>query len=933
MPRWEDEIRKRLADLKLEPTREAEIVEELAQHLDDRFEELSSSGATPEEARRGALAELSGYEVLSTELSKVERAATAEPVVFGGGVLGDGRRNIMRDLWQDIHFGLRMLRKNLVFTFVAVLSLALGIGANTAIFTLINAVLLKSLPVSEPDRLVLFADTNSEGTSLGDPPTGEWQLFSHALYERFRDHNESFQGLCAFRSGENWLSVRMEGVPPGDAAAQAVGHLVSGNYFEVLGVKVTMGRVFVSDDDAPGARAVAVISHKYWKERCGSDPQILGKGVILNGTPFTIVGVTPPEFFGERVRRAPDFWMPLVFQPQIELRDSYLTDQSIYWLSLMGRLKPGVSIRQAQVDVNVALQQFLTEQAGSQVQEERLAAIRASHIELKDGAGGISGLRLYYSEPLRMLMAIVVMILLIACANVGNLLLARSASRQMEISMRLALGASRARLIRQLLTESVLLSAIGGAVGLLSAQWGVSALVAMVSRTAPLDVTPDTAVLAFTLGVSLAAGILFGLMPALRASKVDLATALKEKSTRSGGGRLRFGLAPMLVVSQVALSLVLLVGAGLFARSLIKLEHERIGFNKENVLLLSINSRMTGYKPPQLTAVYTQMLDRVGNMPGVRSATLASYSPLSGVSRTSNISIQGYTPDAGEDMDVSQMLIGPDYCETLGLPLLAGREIGPQDTPASPRVAVVNEAFARSFFPGENPIGRRFGMGDNPQQSGDIEIVGVIGDAKYESVWGEPVRMAYRPILQVQEQSPVLRSLEVRTEGDPLALASQIRAVIAEVEDKLAVMDVTSFSDQIAESLQQERLIARLVSFFGLLALALACIGLYGVMAHAVVRRTNEIGIRMALGADPRKILWMVMRETLVLVFVGIAVGVPAALAAARLISSQLFEVDYADPMTIVIATAVLIAVAALAGYLPARKAARVDPMIALRFE
>ncbi|HEX5732145.1 MAG TPA: ABC transporter permease [Blastocatellia bacterium] len=933
MPEWEGEIRKRLAGLKIEPTREAEIVEEMAQHLDDRFEELSAAGATEEEARRGALGELCGNEVLSSELSKVERAVTSEPVVFGAAVLGNGRRNIMRDLWQDIRFGLRMLRKNMVFTSVAVLSLALGIGANTAIFTLINAVLLKSLPVAEPERLVLFTDSNSEGTMLGDPPTGEWQLFSHALYERFRDHNESFQGLCAFRSGENWLSVRMEGIPPGDAAAQAMGHLVSGNYFEVLGVKATMGRVLASEDDAPGARAVAVISHKYWKERCGGDPQILDKAVVLNGTPFTIVGVTPPEFFGERVRRAPDFWLPLVFQPQIDLRDSYLPNQQVYWLNLMGRLKPGVSIQQAQANVNVTLQQFLIEQAGSQISDERLSAIQASHVELKDGAGGISGLRLYYSEPLRMLMAIVVMILMIACANVGNLLLARSASRQMEISMRLALGASRARLVRQLLTESVLLAAIGGALGLLSAQWGVSALVAMVSQTAPLDITPDTAVLAFTVGVSLAAGILFGLLPALRASKIDLATALKEKATRSGGGRLRFGLAPMLVVSQVALSLVLLVGAGLFARSLMKLEQERIGFNKENVLLLSINSRMTGYKSPELTALYRDLLDRVGSLPGARSATLASYSPLSGISRTSNITVQGYTPEPGEDMNISQMLIGPSYCETLGLPLLAGREIGPQDTPASPRVAVVNETFARHFFPEENPIGRRFGIGDGQQQSGDIEIVGVIGDAKYESVWGKPVRMIYRPILQVQEQSPLLRSLEVRTEGDPLALASQVRAVISDVNDKLAVMDVTSFSEQIASSLQQERLIARLVSFFGLLALVLACIGLYGVMAHAVVRRTNEIGIRMALGADPRKILWMVLRETLVLVFAGIAIGVPVALAAARLISSQLFEVNYADPLTIIIATAVLIAVAALAGYLPARRAAHVDPMVALRFE
>lgn len=836
------------------------------------------------------------------------------------------------DLWQDTRYGTRMLRKSPAFTAVAVLSLALGIGANTAIFTLLNSVLLKSLPVDRPEQLVLFADTTGEGTSVGDPPKAQWQRFSYPVYEYLRDRNESFEGLCAFRSGEARLGVRMGG-GSGEAVELAQGHLVSGNYFAVLGVNSMMGRVLMPEDDAASARPAAVISYRYWKEQCNADPLIVGKSAALNDASFTIVGVTPPEFFGERVRRSPDFWLPLAFQPQVEMHESALTDQTVYWLNLMGRLKPGVRTEQAQADVNVALQQFLTGQAGAQITDERRKAIQGSYVQLTAGGRGISGLRFRYSEPLRMLMAIVVLVLLIACANVGNLLLSRSASRQTEMSLRLALGASRARVVRQMLTESVVLASIGGAIGLLLARWGVDALVTLVARTSPVDVRPDALVLGFTVAISLLAGVIFGLAPALRASRTDLSTALKAKTSRVGGLKLRFGLAPALIVSQVAVSLVLLVGAGLFARSLLKLEHEDLGFNSENVLLVDIDPRLAGYKPKELSGLYRQLLDRLGALPGVRSTTVATYSPLSGTARTSNISVQGYLPEPGDEMDVSNMLIGPGYCQTLGLPLLLGREIGMQDTPASARVAVVNEAFAKTFFHGENPVGRRFGFGDDVKQSGDIEVVGVIGDVKYESAKEKPVPTCYRPILQVQDQGAYSSNLEIRTEGDPLGAVSNVRSAIAQVDDKLPIVGLTSFSKQLADSLRQERLIAELVSFFGALALMLACVGLYGVMGHAVARQTNEIGIRMALGAQSHSILWMVLRETLILVLTGIAIGVPVALAAGRLVSTQLYGLNAGDPLTLAAAVTLLIAVAALAGYLPARRASRVDPMVALRYE
>jgi len=837
----------------------------------------------------------------------------------------------MDSLLNDLRYGLRGLLRRPAFTIVALVILALGIGANTAIYTLINAVVLKPLPVSKPEELVLFNDSPSEGTRVsdGDISSGRWDHFSYSAYRYFREHDRSFQELSAFRSAESRISVRRTDVQSGEAE-RASGHLVSGNYFAVLGINALQGRVLTNDDDSPAAPPAAVISNGYWKQKLSGDAQIVGKNILLNGTAFTIVGVMPPEFFGTRVRRSPDFWLPLAFQPQIELRKSFLDDKNVYWLNLIGRLKPGVRIEEAQAGVNTGLHQFLTQQAGSQLSDDNRRAIQNTYVQLAPGGRGLSGLRRFYSQALRMLMVIVLLVMLIACANVGNLLLSRAAARQAEISLRQALGASRARLVRQLLTESLLLAAIGGVAGILLAQWGVSVLVARVAATAPLDVKPDFSILLFTTGISLVSGVLFGIAPAIRATRTDLTSALKEKA--SHGRKSRFNLGSALVVSQVAVSLILLVGAGLFARSLIKLQQEDLGFNRDNVLLASVDTRLSGYKPNELSPLYRQLYDRLSALPNASSVTLATYSPMSGTNRNSTITVRGYTPAQGEDVAVSDLLVGPSFAETLGVPLLLGREIGLQDTPASTKVAVVNQSFAKAFFQDQNPIGRRMTFEEDSDKD-DFEIVGVIGDAKFDSAKEKADRSVYRPIFQVQDQGAYSNVLALRTTGDPLNLSAPVRAAITQVSDRLPILNLTSLRIQTDESLKQEKLIAQLVSFFGLLGLGLSCVGLYGIMAHAVVRRTNEIGIRMALGADRGHIIWMVLKESLLLVAVGVVIGVPAAWGAAHLISNQLFGLNPSDPVTLLTAVILLSLVAALAGYLPARKASRVNPLAALRYE
>lgn len=844
-----------------------------------------------------------------------------------------GQGVIMDSFLKDIRYGLRGLRKRPGFSFLAIMTLALGIGANTAIFTLVNAVMLKSLPVANPDQLAVFTDQAGEGTSVEDSPrTGPWVRYSYSSYEYLRNSNQSFVDLVAFRSGDSPLSIRKAGADSNSPAQRGRAHLVTGNYFSMLGVSAMKGRVLTNTDDSTSAPPVAVLSNNYWQRQLNSDPDIVGKSLVLNGTSFTVVGITPREFYGIRVRRPPDMWVPLSFHSQIELRESYLKNDQVYFLTLMGRLKDGVTLEQAQAATTMSLQRFLTEKAGSQLTEDRQKGIQNTSVALFPGAGGISGLRTRYSKPLQMLMAIVGMVLLIACANVGSLLLSRSASRRAEISLRMAVGASRPRIIRQLFTESMLLALIGGVFGIFLSYWGVKLLVSLVTQDAPLDTRPDVFILVFTLVVSVVSGVLFGLVPAIRSSNLDLASAMKEKA-RTGTGRLRWSLSSGLVVAQVALSMVLLTGAGLFARSLLNLQQQEVGFNKTNVLVVGTDPRLAGYKPKELPTLYEKLIGRLGSIPNVSSVTLSTFSPMSGTNRSSSIEVPGYTPGQGSDTEVQDMLVAPKYAETLGVALLRGRELNERDTPASAKVAVVNEKFVEHFFNGQNPIGRRFNFDDESDNNEQIEIVGVIGNVRSQDPREEVEPAVFRPILQIQDESAFSVSIQMRTTDDASSVAPAARQVISEVDSRLPVFGVITLSDQMGERLQQDRLIAQLVSFFGALALLLACIGLYGVMAQGVARRTNEIGIRIALGARGKSILWMVLREVLMLVIVGLAIGIPVAVVASRFVSSQLFGLTGGDPLTLAAAALLLTFVALLAGFVPARRAARVNPLTALRYE
>jgi len=849
--------------------------------------------------------------------------------------------------WQDLKFAARILGRNKGFTIVVVLTLALGIGANTALFSVVDDVLLKTLPVAEPERLVLFEwqaghlfrTSGMSGTSFvpGPPGTKGLSLFRYDVFEKMRQARAAapdgpLSDFFAFAPTRELTAV------VGDQAEIVNGQAVSGGYHAGLRVQPILGRRITDEDDKPGATPVAVLSHQFWQERFGANPAVIGQPLKLNKQSFTIIGVMPPAFTGTlQVDYRPALTVPLACEPLLEGERSRLgtaKEPGVWWLNLMGRLKPAATYEQSRDSLNGAFQA-----AALEVMPPPRKANEPAQLEPKDyprllaesGSRGMLDRRRFYATTIYSLFIVVALVLLIACANVANLLLARAASRGVEISVRLAVGAGRWRLVRQLLTESVLLAGLGGAVGVLFAFWGKSALVALTDQNTGFlpndgDLSLNWRVLAFTLAISLLTGVLFGLAPAWRATRLDLATPLKQ-SRRTAGAVSR--LSKGLVVAQVALSLLLLVGAGLFIRTLYNLQQVNLGFNQENLLLFRLQPQQGGYKDERLLQFYERLCERLDNLPGARAATFA-YIPLVANSNWStDILLPGETEKTAVQHDTMRQTARENYFATMEISLLRGRGFTAQDDKRAPNVAIVSQTFARQFFPNEDVLGKRVTILDGNRE---VEIVGVVADTKYETQRQEIQPLIYTPWRQ---EGAVIGEMHfaLRTTGEPTALAPTVRQVVRELDSNLPVTEVGTQRARAQATLGQERLYARLLSFFGGLALLLAAIGLSGVLAYSVAQRTREIGIRMALGADPRNIARMVLRDAAVLLVMGLAVGTALALAAARVAGALLFGLQPNDPLTIAIAAAVLSGAAVTASYLPARRAACVDPMVALRYE
>ena len=833
----------------------------------------------------------------------------------------------MTQLLQDVQYSIRALRKSPLFTSVAVLSLALGIGANAAIFTLINQLILQLLPVQHPEQLALLT---ARGSHYGSNTGGN--ALSYLMYTDFRDKNTVFSGMfCRYL---RTMSVEVEG-----RTELVSAEMVSGNYFPVLGVKPALGRVFTASDDLyQGAHPLAVLSYGYWQSRFNGDRAVLGKKLVVNGYPMTVVGVSQQGFDGVEPGYSPQIRIPVTMQDVTPTSPfPQLSNRRRRFVQVFGRLKPGMTLTSAKAGLQPLFHQILNMEVEMPAFAKTTAYTKQQFLnmwmDVLPGAKGRSNLRRQFSTPLLALMGIVALVLLIACSNVANLLIARASSRQKEIAVRLALGASRARLVRQLLVESALLSAIGGAAGLGLAILLDKTLIALLPQnTVPLNLssTPDAAVLAFTVAISLATGLIFGLAPALQSTRPQLASTLKDQAGAVVGGT-AVGLRKGLVVAQVALSLLLLIGSGLFIQSLRNLKELNPGFQTSNLVTFAVEPTLSGYKPDWTLEYYRRLSDRVKAMPGVTSFGLAVVPVLVGNEWDSWVTVEGYTVKQGESVDPHMQYCSAGYFETLKIPLLVGRTFDARDDKGSQKVAVVNQSFVKKYFGAANPIGRHLGMGKDPGTRLDIEIVGVVGDTKYESMRDEIPYEMYVSYRQVEFVTGM--TAYVRTQGDPANFFNPLRQVVRDVEAGVPMYDMRTLDQQVENSLVTERMLATLSSVFGALATLLAAIGLYGVMAFMVARRTREIGIRMALGARGTSVVWLVMREVLVLSAGGLAIGLPAAWMVTRLVQTQLFGVKPTDPFTMAVAVLGIAAVAAISGYLPARKATAIDPMRALRFE
>jgi predicted permease len=896
---------------------ETDMEKELRFHVETQVAEKIRSGIPESEARRITRLEFGGIEQIKEDCRESRGTLWFEYLL------------------QDIRFGFRQLRKSPGFTLIALLSLALGIGANTAIFTLVNAILLRPLPVQNPNELVLFGDGRAQGLTFSVPDGDDWQLFSYPFFHDFRRQATSYSGIAAVNSTQYASKASIAG------SVYQTTHvdLVSGSYFSVFGVPAFLGRTIVeSDDSAPGASPVAVASYAWFQRHFNGDSSALGKTIRIQSHDYTLVGVARPGFAGITVGQSTDLWIPLSMFKEISPGQNGLDNKFFQSLLLIGRLKPGVKPVQSSAETNLLFKQIMRNYLGPNPSQKHLDDIAHAHVNLTPGGHGVSPLSTAFSLPLKILMTIVALVLLIACANIANMLLARGVSRTREIAVRMALGASRGRIVFQLLIESVLLSVAGAAVGVALA-WKASTFLLQMATPGPdpvpLNLTPDLPVLAFTLGLTVFTALLFGCLPALRATGFEFTPALKD-GRGSSSVSARGALARSLIVGQIALSVLLLVVAGLFVRSLIHLTSINTGFDKHNALIFYLDSStadLPHHSPDEIRSVrlQEQIESRVQAIPGVQSDSFAFFTFNTGA-WSDLVLFQGVprTPENGKEVYFNN--VGNGFFSTMGIPLIAGRTFSADDTQNSPKVAVINESMARRFFPNGSAVGHRFAVGEIPDHPGEIEVIGVVKDAKYMTMGEGSLFAAYFPCTQ---NVGFYGNFAVRYApgANRSEIISRVRSSIAEINPNILVDSVSSLDEQVNRSVATQSLVAQLSSFFGIIAVFLACIGTYGLLSYSVARRTSELGIRLALGAQSRMLLWLILRECLVLLAFGLAIGVPVSMASTRILKSLLFELSPLDPMAISTAIGAVVVMTIAAAWLPARRATKINPIQALRAE
>ena len=844
------------------------------------------------------------------------------------------------EVLEDIRYALRQFAKAPGFTATAILTLALGIGATTAIFTLVHAVLLKSLPVAKPEEL--YRVGNEENCCVNGGFQDNWTLFSYEQYKEFRENTSGFAELAAFQAGQSLIGVRRSGSNKPSESYKS--EYVSGNYFSTFGIPPYAGRTIAPADDSKGAPAVAMMSFRTWQEKFGNDPSVVGAGFVINGQPFTMIGITPPGFFGDRVQtNPPAFFLPLHTEPLVSPTGTILEEASLDWLDLIGRIKPDANITAMEAQMQVQLRQFLLSPL-SKVEERDKPLVAKQTLHISHGGNGVQQMRDEYQDGLHLLMWVSSFVLLIACANLANLMLVRATTRKQQTSVRSALGAPRSRLIRQALTESVVLALLGGVAGIILAFVGTKVILQMAFQKeyVPIHATPSLPVLAFAFGVSLLTGVLFGVAPAWMTARANPVEALRG-ANRSTGRSKGWG-QKSLVVAQASLSLVLLCAAGLLTRSLSNMERQSFGFDTAHRYILHIDPQMAGYKPSQLEALYRQLHENLAAIPGIKQVSFSLYSPMEGDNWGEGVFIDGEPPPAPgtPDHGASWLRVSPHYFDAIGTKIVEGRANNEQDTPATQNVAVVNRFFEKKYFKDGHAIGKHFS--DDIKHPGNFEIVGVTEDTQYQGptqkmrpmyflAQGQTVHNDDPHYQRFENSSQYLNAIELQMAGAVPNLETQVRRAISQVNPDLAIINFDPFAEQVKSNFTQQAMIAKLTSFFGILALVLASIGLYGVTAYSVERRTSEIGIRMALGANRSNVLRMVLRSAFWQVGIGLLIGIAAMILVGRAMASQLFGVKAYDPVVLSVTVLVLISAACVAALIPARRAAGVEPMRALRSE